>query len=59
MLVIYKDCQHLKDVNNDCWNCATNNLCWACKNNGCTNDEKEFMLGDRLKVVSDYLEREE
>lgn len=49
MLNIYKDCEHLKDYGNNCWNCHVRELCQACKTNGCTNEEKEFVIKETIK----------
>lgn len=42
---IYPDCIRIyKGTYKTCWECSFRELCQACKNNGCSNEEKEFVL---------------
>lgn len=44
---IYPDCIKLhKEIYKSCWECLLKDICQACKNNGCSNEEKEYVIAD-------------
>lgn len=45
-MTIYPDCQILSSMNNNCWICAAHDLCSSCKVMGCTNEEKDYVIGE-------------